>query len=37
MKNITSEVTEKSTLSDRDLSQKVDEMKKYLTEGNFFY
>ena len=37
MKNIISEQSEKLTLLDSDLSKKVDEMKKYLTEGNLFY
>ena len=36
MKNIISDETEKLTLLNRDLSKRVDEMKEYLTEGNFF-
>ena len=37
MKNIFSEEKEKSILLNSDLTKRVDEMKKYLTEGNFFY
>ena len=37
MKNIISEETEESTILNTDLSQRVDEVKKYLTEGNFLF